>query len=809
MTYRLFTPIMVALVMLAAARALAAPQADVAGINGAPCGYMTIGDAITAAVDGDTIFVAPGFYNEVLGTIGKDLHILAATSDCTAAVPDANNNQYVIDGGGAAAFHGGIANIAANHTVTFTRMTLQNADAIRGGIVAIEGGASATLEVVDLGGGHADDVGGILYVAPGASLSITGPSFIFLGDAGNAGGGLAIAGYAELTDARIRGNVALNGGGVALTGDGQLVVNGTWIGTNSFPNSATAGGGVHLSGVSRLEMHGVSMVRSNQATAGDGGGIYADGAVTLELYDTSRIYANEATGDGGGIYAANGAGISLYDWSEIGFMDPLLGNHATNGGGIFIDGAQTVNFYDQTAILNNTAISGGGIFVDGGTSVQLSGATVSANEATIGGGGVAVVDGDVQLQDALLLGNKASFGGGILLAGPLQNSLTVTNTQIFSNTAANHGGGVYAENGHLFFINTLVAGNHAAGLGGGLFLAGGAGYITDFVPSCRSALLPAEQYCSELRNNSAVVAGGAVYTEMGADFSIDNTAIFSNSAPLGSGVASAGIGDVVNITNSLLAHNAGKTVYVGAAAFLDLVQSTLAANEWAVDIDDNGADIDFRNNVIWDNDFGVESDAPVGVACSFSQNGVGGDMIDPLFQSTGRGDFRLWYDSPAVDACAVGVHRDLDGAPRPQGADYDSGAFETPPVLSVAAAEVLEGDTGTTPLTFTVSLSHAAVVTATVDYATSNLTAGAGVDYEPLSGTLNLLPGEVSATITVLVIGDEVDEADEQLLLTLSNPSGATLLPGGEQALGTLVDDDDGEGEEEEGAALFLPVLFR
>jgi hypothetical protein len=42
-------------------------------------------------------------------------------------------------------------------------------------------------------------------------------------------------------------------------------------------------------------------------------------------------------------------------------------------------------------------------------------------------------------------------------------------------------------------------------------------------------------------------------------------------------------------------------------------------------------------------------------------------------------NFHLQDISPAIDAGVnIGLTTDLDGDPRPQGAEYDMGAFETP-----------------------------------------------------------------------------------------------------------------------------------
>ena len=54
---------------------------------------------------------------------------------------------------------------------------------------------------------------------------------------------------------------------------------------------------------------------------------------------------------------------------------------------------------------------------------------------------------------------------------------------------------------------------------------------------------------------------------------------------------------------------------------------------------------------------------------------------------------------------------------------------DAPPILSVANASVVEGNTGTSLLHFTVSSAGASDVAASVDYATAGTTATAGSDF--------------------------------------------------------------------------------
>jgi hypothetical protein len=73
----------------------------------------------------------------------------------------------------------------------------------------------------------------------------------------------------------------------------------------------------------------------------------------------------------------------------------------------------------------------------------------------------------------------------------------------------------------------------------------------------------------------------------------------------------------------------------------------------------------------------------------------------------------------------------------------------------------------------TLSVPSASVVT--VNLATGQGTALAGIDYASASGTLTFQPGETSKTIQVAIAGDLAYESNETFGLTLSSASGATI----------------------------------
>lgn len=112
------------------------------------------------------------------------------------------------------------------------------------------------------------------------------------------------------------------------------------------------------------------------------------------------------------------------------------------------------------------------------------------------------------------------------------------------------------------------------------------------------------------------------------------------------------------------------------------------------------------------------------------------------------------------------------------------------PSVAVGDASTTEGNAGTTPASFTVSLSGPSVQTVTLDYATAGGTAAPPGDFTAASGSVTFVPGSTSTDVFVSVIGDLADEPNEYFNLVLSNTVDAQPLDA--EAQGVIVDDDGG-----------------
>jgi hypothetical protein len=111
------------------------------------------------------------------------------------------------------------------------------------------------------------------------------------------------------------------------------------------------------------------------------------------------------------------------------------------------------------------------------------------------------------------------------------------------------------------------------------------------------------------------------------------------------------------------------------------------------------------------------------------------------------------------------------------------------PTLSITApAPANEGNSGTTPFNFTISLSGTTELPVDVNYSLIAVDTNTS-DYNAPSGTLNIPAGQTSGTITVQVVGDTTYEPDEDFTIQMDSATGATLgAPA--SATATILNDD-------------------
>ena len=131
-------------------------------------------------------------------------------------------------------------------------------------------------------------------------------------------------------------------------------------------------------------------------------------------------------------------------------------------------------------------------------------------------------------------------------------------------------------------------------------------------------------------------------------------------------------------------------------------------------------------------------------------------------------------------------------------------------VAAAAAASVLEGNSGTKAVSFTVTLTPGApapVYPLTVAYSLVGVTATAGTDFTGGSGTLTFASAsDLVKTVAATVRGDAQAEQNETFKLVLSSPSSGVVSAEAGEAVVTITNDD---GTPKPLSVGFAPATYR
>jgi hypothetical protein len=440
-----------AALLLAGFLAAAPAQAWTGG--SVPCSSAALIAAITAAnaAGGGTINLAPRCHYALTTPVsGEDglppvttriaVNGNGATIDGTGAVrvfevdgPGGNLSLFNVRiTGGSADIGGGIENVGGTVTLTFSTVTGNTATQAGGGI------ASATF-----------DPSSVARLTLNFSRVTHNNQSGTPATGGEGGGGiLSILGKVTLNNSQVSGNTAMGlvGGGIAngdyinFSGTSSfLTLNNSRVTGNTAPNAG--GGGIqNLLGtvtVNNSQVNGNTSLNGGGISSGNGNGGIPPGTSHLTL-NRSQVNGNTATAPvpqpgsmsgppiaAGGI--ANG-GVAVLNSTQV---DNNTASH-TSGGGIVNHGTMTLinsRVSGNTAAGSGIVASGGGIISAQGepgsppTTLTLIGSVVAFNRAGGDGGGIAngvplpgpmpLVGGTLKLVNSLVIGNRASAGGGI------------------------------------------------------------------------------------------------------------------------------------------------------------------------------------------------------------------------------------------------------------------------------------------------------------------------------------------------------------------------------------------------------------
>lgn len=460
--------------------------------------------------------------------------------------------------------------------------------------------------------------GGGVYVGTRADATLKGCTVANNKSVSTGGGIAAKLGTVTLDDTTVENNQAVNGGGLFHLGiavPGSLTLqNGSIIRNNT---ASSMGGGLFLWGNVGLKSEN-SEISGNKALYG--AGIAASqytanfASPKLELVDTKVNNNGDAsTVMGGGIYAASGVTVTSKNTK-------FLGNTANTAGGILL-------YLNSSADLDNSEVSGnkatgngGGVCVyDATCSLTASNGTVFRENSGYRGGGIFSSGGTVTVEDSTFEKNTATDDGGAI-AATQNSSLTVRNSKVLENKAADTAGGILAEKSTLEVTDSIIDGNRAS-VGGGLYIADidAPGETKEDKPEhtiTRTEItnntadgqgigggiyLGAQKLTitdSKLTGNNTIskngqTQGGAIVAYSPGDFTLDNTLIQGNTADVGGGihVLSTKLRDshIILCNNTRITGNVANLF--GGGIFLDNMNNPAVLELVNASVDNNTANV--------------------------------------------------------------------------------------------------------------------------------------------------------------------------------------------------------------------------
>lgn len=733
----------------------------------------TIGRAVTLSADGDRIEIAAGVYNE------HDIQLSA---------------QLTLNGAGAAS-------------------TVVDAGSAGRGFYV-----TAAVEIAGLTVRNGRRPAGALYDAGGGAVLV------------NAAGNLT------LRDVTLAYNTA-GGSGGAIFNAGKLTLESSQVISNT---AQELGGGIYNHGLAATELTVTESTVAHNTAAGydGGGGIYNSGKLTVR---SSTVADNSGATFGGGLSTAATAPVLLEGVT-------LSGNRANTAAALWTSNG-AITAVNLTVSGNNASNNYGGIYASGpGVNLTLKNSTLARNTRTntVGKGVNGVMRGDsaaVSLMNTLLADND---GDNCTSSQPptsqgnnLSDDYSCGLTQSSDKPGVNPLLGPLAANGGPVATHALLSGSPAIDAGANAQCpatdargvarpydgdADGTAVCDIGAFEARHRVSIADVSVSEGNSGATTAAFTVALSPASATAISVNYTTVNETATAGS--------DYMAVSGALT-FNPGETQKVVNVSVLGdtadepdetfLVRLTTAANVDVADaeavatiLDDDGLSaLSVADATALEGNSGATamqftvSLSPASSAAVTVQyataNGTATAGSD-YTAASGALIFSPGQTSQTVTVQALGDTVDEGAAETftlqlssPSGATLVDGAAtgtitdddEARLAMQSINPSAAEGNSGVTPLVFTVSLSPSAAFAVTVDYAAASGSgptgAIAGEDFTPASGTLTFAPAEISKTFTVSVIGDIYREPDEIFWVSISNGS---VPIGGSVTSGTILNDD-------------------
>jgi predicted outer membrane repeat protein len=380
-------------------------------------------------------------------------------------------NEATVSGGG----------ISTNGNVSVSTSAFYNNVAITGSGGAISAGGDVVVSASNIHNNIAPSGSGGA-ISAGNSVSILAGTTLNNNTAIISGGGISTIGSAVISESTLNENIAVNGSGGAVAADTVAVIGSTIDDNQSIHGS---GGAISANGSVLVNS---SYLNSNSVSSGSGGAIHSHGHVEVKL--GSELNNNYAD-DNGGALSANTVDISnselsgnysdlnggaIYSFGNVEIENSILLNNVSfNGGAIFTEGVETFTSVTNSQIAGNSSyFSGGAIYTEGDVEVldsvfgifiggdvdEIAPPIFQPNFSNQGQGGAIYSEGNITATNSIFAGNISGSDGGAIFA---EETTSITGTLFFLNQANGNGGAIMSNgdvniaNGSMLFANTAGA----------------------------------------------------------------------------------------------------------------------------------------------------------------------------------------------------------------------------------------------------------------------------------------------------------------------------------------------------------------
>ena len=604
----------------------------------------------------------------------------------------------------------------------------------------------------------------------------------------------------------------------SIVDDSLDETNETVIVTLSSPNNATLGSdSVHTYTIT--DNDNAPVVDFN-ATSSSGAESVSSKALTVDLsaasgQDVTVDYAvtGTATGSGTDYTLANGTlTISAGSTSGTITIASIVDDSITEGNETVIvtlsspsnatlgsDDVHTYTITDNDSVVvdfNSTSSSGSESISSKAITVDLSAASTQNVTVDYAVTGTATGSGtDYTLANGTLTISAGATSGTITIAGIVDDGLDEANETVIVTLSNPSNATLGSDDAHTY---TITDNDDAPVVDFNITSSNGA-------ESTSSKALTVDLSAASSQNVTVDYAVTGTATGSGTDYTLANGTLTINAGN------TSGTITIASIVNDSL-DEANETVIVTLSNPSNATLGSDDAHTYTITDNDNAPVVDFNST----SSNGAESTSSKALTVDLSAASGQNVTVDYAVTGTATGsgtDYTLANGTLTISAGSTSgtitiasiVNDSLDEANEtvivtlssPNNATLGSDDTHTYTINDNDDAPVVDfnatsssGAESVSSKAITVDLSAASSNNVTVDYAITGTATGSGTDYTLANGTLTITAGATSGTITIgSIVNDSIDEANETVIVTLSNPSNATL--GSDKVHTYTITDDD------------------